>query len=99
MPWQEIRVEEQRLSMVQDHEEGISISELAEIYGVSRKTVYKWLGRHEEHGLEGLNDVSRRPHHSPHQVTAEMEAAIVAARHRWRWGPGKLRVKLSQQDN
>jgi putative transposase len=99
MPWQEIRVEEQRSLMVQDHEEGMSITELAEIYGVSRKTVYKWLERHDEQGLAGLNDVSRRPHHSPNQVTAEMEAAVVAARHRWRWGPGKLRVKLYQQDS
>jgi transposase InsO family protein len=99
MPWQEIRVEEQRALMVQDHEEGMSISELSEIYGVSRKTVYKWLERHGEQGMAGLNDVSRRPHHSPNQVTAEMEAAIVAARHRWRWGPGKLRVKLCQQDS
>ena len=98
MPWQEIRVEEQRLSMVQDHEEGMSISELAEIYGVSRKTVYKWLERHEEQGLAGLRELSRRPHHSPNQVTAEVEAAIVAARQRWPWGPGKLRVKLCQQD-
>jgi putative transposase len=49
--------------------------------------------------LAGLNGVSRRPHHSPNQVTAEMEAAIVAARHRWRWGPGRLRVKLCQQDS
>jgi putative transposase len=99
MPWQEIRVEEQRALMVQDHEEGMSISELAEIYGISRKTVYKWLERHDEQGLAGLNDVSRRPHRSPNQVTAEMEAAIVAARHRWRWGPGKLRIKLCQQDS
>jgi putative transposase len=99
MPWQEIRVEEQRVLMVQDHEAGMSISELAEIYGVSRKTVYKWLGRHDEGGLAGLNDISRRPHHSPNQLTTEMEAAIVAARRRWHWGPGKLRVKLCQQDS
>jgi len=58
MPWQEIRVEEQRAVMVRDHDEGMSISELAEIYGVSRKTVYKWLDRHDEQGLVGLNDVS-----------------------------------------
>jgi transposase len=38
MPWQEIRVEEQRLLMVQDHQEGMSISELAEIYSISRKS-------------------------------------------------------------
>jgi putative transposase len=99
MPWQEIRVEEQRLLMVQDHQEGMSISELAEIYGISRKTVYKWLARQHEQGLAGLTERSRRPHHSPNQVSTEVEAAIVAARYRWRWGPGKLRVKLCEQDS
>jgi transposase InsO family protein len=98
MPWQEIRVEEQRVSVVQGHREGMSISELAEINDVSRKTIYKWLERYQEQGLEGLKDGSRRPHHSPSQVTAEVEAAILAARQQWKWGPGKLRVKLCEQD-
>uniref|UniRef100_Q01QE8 Integrase, catalytic region n=1 Tax=Solibacter usitatus (strain Ellin6076) TaxID=234267 RepID=Q01QE8_SOLUE len=99
MPWQEIRVEEQRLLMIRDHEEGMSISELAEVYGVSRKTVYKWLERHDEQGFLGLQAQSRRPHRSPNQVTPEVEGAIIAARHKWGWGPGKLRVKLFQQDS
>jgi transposase InsO family protein len=84
--------------MIEDHEEGASISELGEIYGISRKTVYKWLERHEERGVLGLADLSRRPHGSPSQVSAEVEAAIVAARQRWKWGPRKLRVKLCLQD-
>lgn len=91
-------MEEQRLSMVEGYREGMSISELAEMNGISRKTVYKWLERYEEGGLKGLNDRSRRPEHCPHQVNVEVEAAIVAARQRWQWGPGKLRVKLCQQD-
>jgi putative transposase len=99
MPWQENRVEEQRLTVVKDREDGLSISELAEINGVSRKTIYKWLERYEGQGLEGLSDRSRRPHDSPSQVSAEVESAIVAARQRWKWGPGKLRVKLLQQDS
>src|ERR1039458_9227194 len=99
MPWKEIRVEEQRLLVVQDREEGMSISELAEIHGVSRKTIYKWLDRYQEQGVQGLRNPSRRRHHSPNQVSAEVEAAIVEARQRWRWGPGKLRVKLCGQDS
>ena len=91
-------MERQRLLMVQDYEEGASISELAGIYGISRKTIYKWLDRHEQQGVAGLADVSRRPHESPNQVSAEVERAIVEARHRWKWGPRKLRVKLCQQD-
>ncbi len=50
-------------------------------------------------GLAGLADLSRRPHHSPNQVSAEVEAAIIAARQRWKWGPRKLRIKLCQQDS
>ncbi len=92
-------MEEQRLLAVQDHDDGVSISELAEIHAVSRKTIYKWLERYKQHGVAGLADLSRRPHQSPRQVSEEVEAAIVAARERWRWGPRKLLVKLRQQDS
>jgi len=98
MPWKEIRVQEQRLLVVQEHLEGASISELAEVYEVSRKTIYKWLERYDQQGPGGLGDLSRRPLHSPNQVSEEVERAIVAARQRWKWGPGKLRVKLCQSD-
>src|ERR1700678_3351066 len=98
MPWKDLRVERQRLLLVQDYEEGTSISELGEIYDLSRKTIYKWLERHEEHGVTGLADLSRRPHESPNQVSAEVEAAIVGVRRRWKWGPRKLRIKLCEQD-
>jgi len=98
MPWKEVRVEEQRLLTVQGYGEGMSISELAELHGVARKTIYKWLERYAEYGPQGLADQSRRPHHSPRQVSAEVEAAILAARQRWKWGPRKLRVKLGEQD-
>jgi transposase len=98
MPWKEIRVQEQRLLVVREHLEGASIAELSEIYAVSRKTIYKWLERYEQRGPGGLGDQSRRPLHSPSQVSAEVEQAIVAARQRWRWGPGKLRVKLRESD-
>ena len=79
-------MEEQRIEVVQSYEEGLSITELAEIHRVSRKTIYKWLERYEQGGLGGLVDLRRRPHHSPSQVSAEVEAAIIAARQRWKWG-------------
>jgi transposase len=91
-------VERQRLLLTQDYEEGSSVSELAEIHGISRKTIYKWLKRHDQQGVAGLADLSRRPLNSPHEVSSEVEQAIVEARHRWKWGPRKLRVKLCEQD-
>lgn len=98
MPWKDNRVEQQRYQLIQGYEEGESITELAEIYGISRKTVYKWIERHQQEGASGLEDRSRRPQHCPRQVSAAVEEAIVAARLRWRWGARKLRVKLFEQD-
>jgi transposase InsO family protein len=98
VPWKEIRVENQRLLIIQSLQDGMSATELAEIHGISRKTLYKWLNRFDEQGPAGLVDLSRRPHHSPTQLSPEVEAAIVAARARWKWGPRKLRVKLIEQD-
>lgn len=86
-----------RVRMIQEHAEGHSITALAEMYAVSRKTIYKWLERHEEEGAAGLADRSRAPRDSPHQVSAEMVDLIIAARHRWGWGPYKLRIKMREQ--
>jgi len=56
----------ERVRFVSDVEDGeLTVSELCERYGVSRKTGYKWLERFEEGGAEGLVERSRRPHHSP----------------------------------
>ena len=98
MPWVESRVTDQRYKLIQEYEAGESISALAAIYGVSRKTAYKWIDRYAGEGLGGLQDRSRRPHNSPSRVSAEVEEAIVAARLRWKWGARKLRVKLIEQD-
>lgn len=92
-------MEDQRIDVVKEHLEGMSIAELSGIYGISRKTIYKWLERYSEQGVKGLSDRSRRPAHSPNQVSPEVEAAILAARKKWGWGPRKLLVKLEQQDS
>lgn len=89
---------EQRLELIREWKEGESIAVLAEVYGVSRKTVYKWIERYQAEGAAGLKDRSRAPHHRPQQLGDEMIAAILQARQRWGWGPRKLRVKLMAED-
>jgi transposase InsO family protein len=84
-----------RVQLIHEYGEGQSISALAEVYSISRKTVYKWLARHEAEGAAGLADRSRKPQHCPGKLSDEVVAAIIAARHRWNWGPRKLRVKLA----
>jgi transposase InsO family protein len=95
MPWKESKTMDLRVQLIHDHEEGESISALSEIYGVARKTIYKWLERHDAAGVAGLADRSRAPQHCPHKLSADVIAEIIAARQRWNWGPRKLRVKLA----
>jgi putative transposase len=85
-----------RVQMIQDHREGQTVSALAEIYAVSRKTIYKWLDRQDAEGAAGLADRSRAPRDSPTKVSPEMVDLIIAARQRWHWGPHKLRIKLEE---
>jgi putative transposase len=94
MPWKENQTMDLRVQLIHDHEEGESISALSEIYGVARKTIYKWLERHDAAGVAGLADRSRAPQHTPHKLSEDVIAEIIAARQRWNWGPRKLRVKL-----
>jgi len=95
MPWKESKTMDLRVQLIHDHEGGESISALSEIYGVARKTIYKWLERHDAAGVAGLADRSRAPQHCPHKLNADVIAEIIAARQRWNWGPRKLRVKLA----
>ncbi len=100
MPWQRTGPMDERMSLIVSwQEDGLSISELCQRYGVSRKTGYKWIERYENEGFAGLCDRSRAPHHSPRQVTGSIaEAAVAARREHPSWGPRKLRAWLSARD-
>jgi transposase InsO family protein len=65
--------------------ERIGVSRAARNMGVSRNTVYRWRRR-----IGDLADRSCRPHHSPRRTAPEREAAVLAARLEWRWGPDRI---------
>lgn len=100
MPWREMSPMEQRLEFVREYEtELFTMTELATQYGISRKTAYKWLERHEADGAEGLRDHSRRPHQSPHATDPELiEALLVVRRRHPRWGAKKLLAIAARRD-
>ena len=100
MPWRETSPMEQRLEFVREFENDLfTMTELAAQYGITPKTGYKWLERYAAEGPLGLNDRSRRPHHSPQATEAELIDAIVALRHRHpRWGPKKLLGVLRRRE-
>jgi putative transposase len=95
MPWKETKTMDLRVQLIRDYDQGESVAALAQIYSVSRKTIYKWLARQEAEGSAGLADRSRAPLHSPHRLSKQTIADILAARQRWNWGPHKLRIKLA----
>lgn len=81
MPWKVDTVMSQRKEFViLAQEEDTNMSELCRRSGISRKTGYKWLGRHSEGGDMGLCDLSKRPHHSPNRTSPQIEQAVVALR-------------------
>jgi len=63
----------------------IGVAQAARNIGVSRNTVYRWRRRAGD-----LADRPCRPHHSPRRTSAEREAALLAARLEWRWGPDRI---------
>ncbi|WP_165663247.1 helix-turn-helix domain-containing protein, partial [Mycobacteroides abscessus] len=77
----ELSVVEQRyqavLAVISD---GLSISQVASKVGVSRQTLHVWLARYEAQGLDGLADRSHRPRRCPHQMPAQVEAAVLELR-------------------
>jgi transposase InsO family protein len=70
--------------------EGWPVAHAAEAVGVSRATAYKWLRRYRAEGESGLLDRSSRPHRSPRHLAPGLEAAIIEARVRRRYGPHRL---------
>lgn len=69
---------------------GWPAAHVAEQLGISRATAYKWVRRYRAEGEVGLLDRSSRPHRSPRRVADATEAAILAARAEWRYGPDRL---------
>lgn len=74
------------------------VTDLAEKYGVSRKTVYKFKERFERMGMEGLRDQSRAPKVIPHKTPPEVVELVIAERRKHpSWGPKKLKTVLEAQ--
>lgn len=99
MPWKETTYMDERMRFVADVTScRYTMSELCRLYGISRKTGYKWARRYGEEGPEGLRDRSRRPHDCPHRTEERCERALLAERRAHpRWGARKLLARLRRR--
>jgi transposase InsO family protein len=93
----ELSVVEQRYRAVLEAAAGLPVTEVAARYEVSRQSVHAWIIRYREGGLGALADRPRRPDTCPHQVSAEIEAAVCEMRREHpRWGPLRLVHELAK---
>jgi transposase InsO family protein len=94
----ELTVAEQRFNAVMEVlRDGLTVTEVAERYGVSRQAVHGWLRRWKAGGLEALADRSHRPDTCPHQMPADLEARICELRrHHPGWGQRRLAHELAR---
>lgn len=86
-----------RLAMLDWHAaHGANVSLTARHFGVSRPTVYRWLGRFDRHRLETLEDRASAPRRRRRPTwTVDQVEAVGAIRERYpRWGKAKLAVVL-----
>jgi transposase InsO family protein len=98
MPWMETNATEQRLSFVVDYESGQwSMSELCERYRITRPTGYKWVGRFENEGKDGLVERSRAANGCPHETPERVVRLLLEARGAYGWGAKKLLQVLTKR--
>lgn len=93
MPWQGVSPVDLRMRFITEYlTEHYSMTELAAVYGISRKTAYYWVRLYEREGPGRLAGASRRPHQMPRATSETIVAQLLAARRRHpTWGAGKLR--------
>lgn len=99
MPWSHASPMDQRTQFIADYlRESLNITELCDLYGVSRKTGYKWIDRYLHLGPAGLEERSRRPSCSPNATSPEIISLILEARRRHpSWGAKKLLTILGKR--
>lgn len=76
-------------------EEGWSVRAAAKEKGVCRATAQRWVERAKAVGLENLKEESRRPNHLREETHADVVAAILDVKARFkRWGAKKIHAHL-----
>jgi transposase len=86
---------DQKTQFIADYlRQQLSMTELCELYGISRKSGYKLIDRYLQYGPQGLEERSRKPGSHPNETPAQVVQAIVEARQRHpSWG-AKKRLRI-----
>ncbi|MCF7811498.1 integrase core domain-containing protein [bacterium] len=92
MPWQEVTLMSQRKQFIKEAElRNTNFTDLCKIFEISTKTGYKWLKRYREKGINGLMNLSRRPHNIPNCTDSNTVKKVLSLRREYpRMGGRKI---------
>jgi len=77
----------------------LTMTQVCTLFGISRKTGYKWLARSEEGGRPALADRSRRPRGNSRAVPDDVAGRVLSLRREHpTWGPRKLVAWLDARE-
>jgi transposase-like protein len=62
--WEQSKMEQRYDAVLGVIRDGFTVTEVARKFGVTRQTIHAWMARYEAHGIEGLDEPSRRPKRS-----------------------------------
>ena len=99
MPWRDTNAMEQRVQFIRDWlKRTHCVSELCALYGISRKTAYKWIERYMSDGPDWAMDRGHEARVVRNKTAPEVEQALMQMRllHRT-WGARKLLHQVGLQ--
>jgi transposase InsO family protein len=99
MPWKETCAMDQKVQMIGDWIKAeFSITELSELYDISRPTIYKWIALYEERSADGLKELSSEPLRHPNATSLAILKKIIEMKSmHQRFGPKKIIARLQMQ--
>jgi putative transposase len=94
--WENDRVTQRKKLIMEWLSGDFTVTELSERHDIARSKIYKWTGRYEKYGPEGLEDRSHRPHNCPQETPAYVieEAVRLRLSRRAPMGADKVRARL-----
>jgi transposase InsO family protein len=91
-------VEQRYLAVREVLDTGATVKDVAARHGVDRRTLHRWLVRYANDGMGALAAKSTKPDRCPHQLSAVIEARIIAMRTTHPgWGPRTILTKLRKE--
>ncbi|TAL19336.1 transposase [Patescibacteria group bacterium] len=78
----------------QVEENGLAVPKVCDIFGISKKTYYKWYRR--DHGL-GSNQYKNRAEHPHTKIKGRVRVLLVEAKKKYNYGPEKMRLYLKRE--